>query len=168
MKNKIQTVEDAFVFHLQQLFYSEKRISDGLFTETLPAKSLKLKREIKEYADSSGSKLLKLERIFNYLMTEPYARRNELVNAILCETTEVLKYAASHQLKDILILSSFKNISAVKLSCYRNAYIYSVELELDTPADLLQEIIDWEVTSSKTVAKLAVEEFNHLVSAETS
>jgi ferritin-like metal-binding protein YciE len=161
MKNKIQTIEDAFVFQLQQLIYTESKIKEGLF-QIPGTTSPRLKDEIREYGESSYSKLLKLERIFNYLMREPNGRKNLLVSQILQETTEALDLTSASPIKDIIIVNAFKSINACKVSCYKSAYIYSVELELDTPSDLLQQILEWEVNSGKALARIAIEEFNNL------
>ena len=165
MKNKIQTIEDAFVFHLQQLVYTESKIKEGIFQSAVPT-SARLKNEIREYGESSYSKLLKLERIFNYLMREPYGRKNILITQILQETTESIELVTTPHVKDILIVNSFKSLNAWKTSWYKNAYIYSVELELDTPSDLLQQILEWEVASGKSLSRIAIEEFNNLDLAE--
>jgi ferritin-like metal-binding protein YciE len=166
MKTKIQTIEDAFVFYLQQLIFGESRIREGLFTNSFSITSAKVKHEIKEYEDSSYSKLLKLERVFNYLMREPFGTRNQFINQILLETTEALAFANKPQVKDILVITAFKNINAWKVSNYKNAYIFSVELELDTPSDLLQEILEWELGTGKILSRLAIEEFNNMALPE--
>lgn len=165
MKNKIQTIEDAFVFHLQQLVYTESKIKEGLFQSPTPA-SLRLKNEIREYAESSYSKLLKLERIFNYLMREPYSRKNLLITQMIQDATESMELVTTAHVKDILIVNCFKCMNAWKTSSYKNAYIYSVELELDTPSDLLQQILEWEISAGKSLARIAIEEFNNLDLAE--
>ncbi len=78
MKKKIKTLHDALAFQLAGLYYAEtvvrkemKSCSEHLF---LP----KLKREIKKYLESADGKLLKLERVFNYLMLEPVGRKNKV------------------------------------------------------------------------------------------
>jgi ferritin-like metal-binding protein YciE len=160
MKNKISSIEDAFVYNLHQLFYTESRIKEGLFDAEISMATSILKPELMEYADSSYSKLLKLERIFNYLMREPNSLRYSPIVHMLEETAEALQNTSGRNLKDIIIVSAFRSINAIKISNYRNAYIYSVELELDTPSDLLQEILGWEVLSGKMLARIAIEEFN--------
>jgi ferritin-like metal-binding protein YciE len=166
MKSKIQSIEDAFVFTLQQLIYLEEEIRQGIFHRDIHATSPRLKQEIGEYEQSADSKLLKLERIFNYLMREPYSRKTVLVTDILEETNSVLAATPAGHVKDILITNAFKSINACKITTYKTAYLYSVELELDTPSDLLQQMLDWEINSGKNFTKLAIEEFNRLQLAE--
>jgi ferritin-like metal-binding protein YciE len=162
MKNKINSVEDAFVYHLQQLIYTESRIKNGIFSEGIAAASPRIKQELRDYADSSYSKLLKLERIFNYLMREPDEIKSALLMQMMGETVNVIHQTSSHTLKDILIVNAFRTINAIKASNYKNAYLFSVELELDTPADLLQQILEWEIASGKTLSRLTIAEFNNI------
>ena len=162
MKSKIQTIEDAFVFTLQQLTYLEEEIRQGLFRREIQATSSRLRQEISDYEQSAHSKLLKLERIFNYLMREPHCRKTALVNHVVEETGAVLEATQVCHVKDILITNGFKCINACKINAYKTAYLYSVELELDTPSDLLQEMLEWEITTGKNFTKIAIEEFNRL------
>lgn len=160
MKNDIKTLEDALEYQLQGLLYIEKRLKDEYTVCSPEIHSGDVRTEIKHYTDSGDEKALKLERVFNYLMREPEPRKNEVINQMLEETHHLLKYATSANLKDILMVTCVQKINAYKAASYRTAYRFAVELELDTPADLLQEIIQWEAQTSEALAALAVSEFN--------
>jgi ferritin-like metal-binding protein YciE len=51
-------------------------------------------------------------------------------------------------------------MNAYKIAYYRSAYLIAVELELDTATDLLQQVLEWEIETSRDLALLAIEEFN--------
>jgi ferritin-like metal-binding protein YciE len=73
----------------------------------------------------------------------------------------MLSATTSPHLRDILAIGCLQNINAYKIAGYRSAYMFAVEMELDTPTDLLQQILEWEIDSSKTLSALAIEEFNN-------
>jgi ferritin-like metal-binding protein YciE len=160
MKSKIKTLNDALTFLLQRLCFTEIRLIEEFGSCSNQVTSLALKREIDNYTSSSKDKVLKLERAFNYLLEEPMTRTNDVINDLIKETKEVLAATASTHLKDVLSIGCVQNINAYKISGYRHAYMFAVELELDTVSDLLQQILDWEIETSKIFSRLSIEEFN--------
>ena len=46
------------------------------------------------------------------------------------------------------------------ISLYRNAYVYAIEIELDTPSDLIEHILEWEISTSKALSRIMIEELN--------
>ncbi len=162
MKTKITSLQDALAFQLQGLHYTETKVTEEFNSCSHHLTSSKLKAEIGKYMESSKDKILKLERIFNYLMQEAVSRKNPAINELLRETEQMLSIANSPHLKDILMISCIQNICAYKVSSYKTAYLFSVELELDIVADLLQHILEWEIETGKVLGVLAIEEFNKI------
>jgi len=160
MKKHINTLQDTLAFQLQGLYYAEKKVK-GEFDRCLPdISSENLKEEMRRYIASAGNKLLKLERIFNYLMQEPESRKNKVVVKLLDDTREMLSLTDSSHLRDILMVSCLQNINAYKISSLKIAYMFTVELELDTASELLQQLLEWELETGKALSALAIEEFN--------
>ena len=162
MKAIIHSTQEALAFQLQGLRYIESKVSGELKHYIDQITSNKVKNEINEYAADTESKLLKLERIFDYLMYEPLNRKNEVVSKILAETYQLLSYKSSSHLKDVLIVSCIQNINAYKISVYRTAYLFALAIDLDSVIDLLQQIRESELETETVLATLAIEEFNEV------
>jgi ferritin-like metal-binding protein YciE len=122
--------------------------------------SLKTSKEIQNYVESAEDKILKLERVFNYLMKEPLSRPNAAIIELVEETHQMLASNGSPHLRDILTIGCVQNINAYKIATYRSAYMFAVELELDTATDMLQQVLEWEMDANKALSALAIEEFN--------
>jgi ferritin-like metal-binding protein YciE len=159
MKTNIQTFEDALAYQLQGLFFAEKSLREEFDTCSREMTSDEVKVAIRKYVESADDKMLKMKRIFNYLL-KPIERKNEVINKLIDETHHLLNYVTLPHLKDILMVSCIQNINAYKLAGYKTAYLFAVELELDTAADLIQEIISWERQTAKELSELSLEEFN--------
>lgn len=159
MKMNIQTFEDALAYQLQGLFYAERTLREEFETCSSEITSDEVKTAIRKYIESADDKMLKMKRIFNYLL-KPIERKNEVINKLLDETHQLLSYVTSPHLKDILMVSCIQNINAYKLAGYKTAYLFAVELEMDTAADLVQEVIAWEQQTAKELNELSIEEFN--------
>ena len=160
MKTKIKSLHDALAYLMQGLYYAETRVVQDVGSCCSNITSQSLKREIDKYRSSSENKLLKLERIFNYLMKEPLTRKNEVIDKLLEETCHMLASSEASHLRDQLAVSCIQNINAYKVTTYRTAYIFAVELELDPVADIIQEILEWERTNKNVLAELESELFN--------
>jgi ferritin-like metal-binding protein YciE len=159
MKNTIHSTNDALAYLLQGLCYTETTLKETLPDCFTALTSERIKAEFSNYVESANNKLLKLERVFNYLMTEPMTRKNEAIHQTVLEMHHILAATTSAHLRNILSVGYLQNINTYKISCYRSAYLFAVELDLDTVTDLLQQILEWEVDTSKALAQLAMAEF---------
>lgn len=154
-------MNDALAFLLQGLYFTETILKEEFPSCCSEITSRKVRSEIEKYTESADSKMLKLERIFNYLMKEPVSRKNDVIKELMEETRQTLSATTSTHLRDILVIGCLQNINAYKMAGYRSAYMFAVEMELDTATDLLQQILEWEIDSNKSLYALAIEEFNH-------
>jgi ferritin-like metal-binding protein YciE len=159
MKKAITSVQDALIFVLQGMSYTETTLQDTFSTCQHRISSAALKGEIERYLNASKDQSLKIERIFNYLFNESSVRTNQVVDKLVAETLLMLDSTASTHLKDVMVIGCIQNINAYKLASYRTAYKLAVELELDTATDLLQQILEWETETGKALAALSIKEF---------
>ena len=166
MKKTIRTPQDALAYQLQGLFYTETKVRDEFEVCSPQITSAEVRHAIQEYVGSADNKLQKLDRIFSYLMQEPGPRKNEIIQKMIDETHHLLAFTSSTHLRDILLVSCIQNINAYKTASYRSAYLFAIELELDKAADLIQEILEWELLASKRLASLSIHAFNTLNNSE--
>jgi ferritin-like metal-binding protein YciE len=162
MKTIIQSPQEALASQLQGLYYIESKVSDELTYCLDHITSSKIKNAINKYVSQRESKLLNLEHIFDYLMCDPLPHKNEVVMKMLAETYQMLAYKSSLHLKDMLIVSCIQNINSYKISAYRTAYLFAVEIEVDAVIDHLQQILESELEMEKELAVLAIKEFNEM------
>jgi ferritin-like metal-binding protein YciE len=162
MNKTIKTLQDALSYELQGMLYAEVKVRDEFKACSHHITSPEVKAIIQTYIDNAGNVKLKLDRVFNYLMMEPLPRKNEVVNKMIDETQHLLTYATSPHLRDILMIGCIKNINAYKTAIYQMSYLIAVELEMDTPADLIQQILEWELSTCKSLAGLSIREFNNI------
>jgi ferritin-like metal-binding protein YciE len=160
MNTSIKSLTDALAYILQELYYAETKLIEELPRYYSRVTSIRLNQEIEKYTRSSNNKLLKLERVFNYLGKENLSRPNEAINGLLTEIHKVLTATTSTHLRDILCIACIQTVNAYKIAGYRSAYLFAVELELDTATDMIREMLDWEIQTCKILAVIAAEEFN--------
>lgn len=160
MKRTMNTLQETLADQLQGFLYSESKVKSEFQTCKQKITSPELKTEIQLYVGDADNKLQKLERLFNYLMQERAPRKNEVIVEMIEETHRLLSCTPSAHLRNILLVGCIQNINAYKIASYKTAYLFAVELELDTAEDLLQQILESELATSKTLATLSIHEFN--------
>jgi ferritin-like metal-binding protein YciE len=160
MKTKIHSLHDALSYLTKGLYYAETKLIHDFAPCCNSLTAPSLKKEIEKYTSSSNNKLLKLERMFNYLMTEPAGGKSEVIDKLLEETKRMLTGCDVPHLRDQLAIGCIQSINAYKVTNYRAAYMFAIELELDAVADLVQEILEWETINKKIISKVAIEIFN--------
>lgn len=160
MRTKINSIQDALAFLLQGLYSAESKLMNESKICSDRISSPRVIHVITTYTESSGNKLLKIERIFNYLLKEPLSRPNHVINELMNETHQMQAAASSSHLKDILMIGCFQNINAYKIASYRSAFTFAAILELDAVTDLIEQILEWEVRTRELLFELSVEEFS--------
>jgi ferritin-like metal-binding protein YciE len=162
MNKTIGTLQDALSYQLQGMLYAEDKLCDEFKACRHHITSPEVKSVIQAYIENTENVKLKLDRVFNYLMIEPERRKNAVITKMIDETQHLLTYTSSPHLKDILMIGCIKNINAYKTASYQTSYLMAVELQMDTPADLIQQVLEWEVNTGKALTKLSIVEFNNI------
>jgi ferritin-like metal-binding protein YciE len=157
-RKHFDTLNDALAFQLSSMYDAEQKIRHEMVHFCNYTNFIHLQNEIDKYIDQSSNKIIKLERIFNYLMEEPGGISNNTVASVLAEIESNVKNSTSPRLRDLMLTSSFLAMNQYKLGIYSCALVISLELEVETVSDLLQEIVTWEKETSKSLSKLAMEE----------
>lgn len=165
MKRTIYSLQDALIFQLQALYFAQKKIQAEFKDSSGHVTSERLKQEMERYAQRSGDQIMKLERIFHYMMMEAEPRKNKVILKLLEETEEMLIYTESAHLRDILFVSCLQNVNGYVISSLKIAYMLTLELGLDTASDLLQQLLESELDTSRAFARIAIDEFNRDVVA---
>lgn len=159
MKNVIVKLEDILSLELQCLNDGEKILKEEIKTILPFTESETLKSILMKYAESSDHKRLKLERMFSYLMEEPSSKANTVMSKLLEETLLRARHSLTEKIKNLALISGFQLINHYKIAAYKTALMYSLELELDTVADLLHQIIEWERKTERELTELSNKTF---------
>lgn len=162
MNKTIGTLQDALSYQLQGMMYAEDKVKDEFRRCSHHITSAEVRKVIEEYIDNAVNVKLRLDRVFNYLMVEPVSRKNDVITKMVEETQFLLTGTSSAHLKDIMMIACIKNINAYKTAIYQTSYLIAVELQMDTPADLIQQILEAEVSTGKGLAGLSIREFNNI------
>lgn len=156
---KVVRLEDALVLELNDLYQTEKKLQEAIPICLTQATSTSLQSEMQKYWASSSDKLLKMERVFSYLMTEPSGKKNMVINSLLSKTHQMFELSTG-TLRDVLLVSCLRTICYYKIAGYETATALAEELGLETPCLLLDQALSWEKETDKALSKIAMQEVN--------
>jgi ferritin-like metal-binding protein YciE len=160
MKNVI-TPLSLLVDQLNSLYYAEKNVNQHFGQGIFEFQTLRDTGKTDAYLHNTENTILKLERIFNYLMQEPLPGKNHVVDEFVKEFKSIAEMTGPY-VHDLLLLKLFQNICDYKLINYKTAYLFAMITELDTVSDLLQQILEDEQESKNWLDEIALSEFTHL------
>lgn len=157
---KMNRLEDALTMQVNDMYQAEKRLLEVIPKHLLEISDESLKAQLLLYQQDAKDKLLKLERIFGYLMVEPSTKKNLVIDSLISKTHQMLELSANQAMRDVLMAACIKTVNHYKIASYETARAFAEELELDTPELLLNEILDWELTTERVFSKIATQHIN--------
>jgi len=160
MRKSINTLEDALAQELGVLYHAEARLKEGLSKMTMIVQSAKLQDILKRYLESCDYKMTKVDRVFSYLNREPQACHSNVVDELINELYDRLKFAQEPVVQNHVLASELLRINKYKACAYEASLRYAEVLGLDTAADLLQTIIHWEENNERELRALFFHEWS--------
>ena len=156
----INTLEDALTMELENLYCGELKLLEGFTKIDSIIHSEKLRYILHRYIESCNSKRLKLSRALSYLHHEPHACSFNVIEELIEESFKRLHFAQEPDVQEQMLINCVERINSYKICVYEAALRYAEELNLETVADLLLTIIEWEKKTKRELVELSVHMFN--------
>ncbi len=160
MKPQLKTISQALTYQLEDMYDAEKKIQLSFKGLDKMLSSAPLREEVVRYLESAANKRLKLKRIFSYLLSGPYKKKNGIVSEFLAEIRGVFKVASPVLLKDSMFIASMQNLVHYKIAAYGTARAIAEELDLTTVANLLDQMLQWEKETDRALSRIAMQQVN--------
>ncbi|ELR70140.1 Hypothetical protein C900_03825 [Fulvivirga imtechensis AK7] len=160
MQPAISNLTEALAYQLNELYDAEKKLREAIPGCLDKVKSTSLKNELRQYGESCRDKLVKLERVYNYLMKEPADNKSKIIDKLIENTKGMLASAMANEMKDVMLTACLHTINHYKIAGYSTALVFAEQLELDNAVDLLAEVLAWEKKTNSSLLDVAVYDVN--------
>ena len=160
MKVQVTTLTQALALRLDELLDAEIQLKEAIPHCITKVSSDPLRQVLSAYAESCSNKKQKLDRVYNHLMTAPKASKSKVIDRLIKNTKDMLKSSLTDEMRDVLLISCLQTINHYKIAGYKTALTFASELELETPADLLGEVLHWEQASEHKLSSIAMNDVN--------
>jgi ferritin-like metal-binding protein YciE len=162
MNRNIISLQETLCFDLENLYCAEKKVTEKLGRISNVADFDKLRDFLVEYAEASETHRSMIDRVFSYLNHEPIKCETSVMDELINETFNHLRYTQQPILQDVLIAGCFQRVIAYKISMYSSLLSYTEHLELSTPSKLLDTILREEREFSARLSLLTTSMLNVL------
>jgi ferritin-like metal-binding protein YciE len=152
MKTQLSSLNQMLTFHLEAMYYAEKQIQKELPELILDLDSRSAVDTVSRYIESANDKRLKLKRIFGYLLAGPFRSGNGAVSMVVSECSDIMDTTGKGRYRDLLMISTLEALSEYKVTSYNTALKIALQMDLKKVAELLEDIISWEVESAQSMS----------------
>jgi ferritin-like metal-binding protein YciE len=147
----------SLLYELRQLYYSEI-ISESKYHELRKQSCFDGDGDLAHrYLNGSVNKVQQLEKIFKYLMAEPHRSRRDIISDLTEEAYPLLGMHRDLVLHEISTLGYLQVINSYRVAGYRTAYAFAAQLKLDFVADILQQLLEIELSTERELSVAASE-----------
>jgi ferritin-like metal-binding protein YciE len=165
MPAKEKTLEDLFYETLKDIYYAEKTIVKALPKMAKNANSDELRQAFEQHLEETQGQVERLEQVFELIDKPARAKTCEAIKGLTEEAKEVMKDFKNSDALDAGLLSAAQAVEHYEISRYGTLIAWANQLGLDQAAELLEETLEEEKNTDKTLTKIAESTVNQQAQA---
>ncbi|MGM4983338.1 MULTISPECIES: YciE/YciF ferroxidase family protein [Rhizobium] len=163
--SKDKTLEDLFYDTLQDIYYAERKILKALPKMARAAQSPELKAGFEKHLEETEGQVERLEQIFELMGKRAKGKTCDAIEGILAEGEEIIEeFKGTHAL-DAGLISSAQAVEHYEMARYGSLKTWAQTLGLKEAAGLLDQTLQQETNTDKTLTKLANSSVNQKAAA---
>ncbi|NRP84174.1 hypothetical protein GFPCMMHI_00047 [Ensifer adhaerens] len=163
--SKDKTLEDLFYDTLQDIYYAERKILKALPKMARAAQSPELKAGFEKHLEETEGQVERLEQIFELMGKRAKGKTCDAIEGILAEGEEIIEeFKGTHAL-DAGLISSAQAVEHYEMARYGSLKTWAQTLGLKEAVGLLDQTLQQETNTDKTLTKLANSSINQKAAA---
>jgi ferritin-like metal-binding protein YciE len=152
---KLAHLQDLFVKELQDLYDAEHQILKALPKMTKAATAPELQQAFQHHQTQTENQVKRLEQIFQQLNASSKGKSCKAMQGIIAEGEEMIKEQADPAVKDAGLIAAAQRVEHYEIAGYGCARTYAAQLGHTQAAGLLQQTLDEEGATDKSLSVLA-------------
>jgi len=160
---QLNSLDDLFVNELKDLYSAEKQLLKALPKMAKAANSKSLQNGFSKHLKQTEGHVSRLEKVFEELGVSARGKKCKAMEGLIEEGQEVIDEEADPHVKDAALIAAAQRVEHYEIAGYGCVRTYANLLNHKKAATLLQQTLDEEGETDKSLTKLA-EQIN--VSAE--
>jgi ferritin-like metal-binding protein YciE len=154
------TLQELYVEELKDLYSAESQILKALPKMEKAATSKELKAAFREHLEQTKGHAARLEQIFESLGKSPKGKVCKGMQGLLEEGEEMIKEGEEPKVLDAGLISAAQRVEHYEMAGYGCCRTYAEMLGDKKAASLLQQTLDEEGETDKSLTKLAMDHIN--------
>jgi ferritin-like metal-binding protein YciE len=159
-KTKPKMLSDLFHETLKDIYFAENKILKTLPKMAKAAQSKDLKAAFTKHERETRGHVKRLDQVFKILGKPARGKTCDAINGITAEGAEIIKDFKGMPALDAGLLAAAQAVEHYEISRYGTLATWARELGMDNAADLLDETLDEEKATDKSLTSLATAVIN--------
>ncbi len=152
---KLESLDDLFTHHLQDLYSAEKQITRALPKLIKAVEAPDLADAFKNHLAETREHVKRLERIFKELDRSPGRMKCVGMEGLLEEGAELIKEEPEPSIMDAGVIAAAQRVEHYEMAGYGTVVEWAGLLGYDKAGGLLQKTLDEESAANDKLTKLA-------------
>ena len=151
----LDTMEDLYVDHLQDLYDAEQRLTKALPQMAAAAHSPDLRSAFETHLRETEGQIKRLERCFDLLGRKAKAKTCDAMKGLVSEGSAVVNATGDPDVKDAALIAAAQRVEHYEMAGYGCARQFAMRCGQENAAELLQETLDEEEKTDRLLTELA-------------
>ena len=156
----IKSLDDLFVHQLQDIYYTEKQITQALPKMIAKATDPQLKQGFETHLKETENQIKRLDRVFQMHGHQPKAIDCPAIDGIIEEAEEVAGDVAEKEVLDAALLGSAQAVEHYEMSRYGTLIAWAKQLGREDCASVLQQNLNEEKAADQKLTAIAESKVN--------
>jgi ferritin-like metal-binding protein YciE len=152
---KINTLEDAYVEQLRDLYSAENQLIKALPKMAKAAHDPDLKKGFEEHLEQTKEHASRLEEIFEELDEKPTSKKCAAMAGLVEEGSETIGEDAAPAVKDAMLIAAAQRVEHYEIAAYGTVKTFAHVLGHEDAAKLLEETLQEEVDTDEKLSQAA-------------
>ena len=155
MAKEPKKLDELFHDTLKDIYYAEKKILVALPKMAKAAQNEDLSAAFDKHKTETEGQVSRLEQVFELIDEKPQGKKCAAIEGILEEGQEIMKEYKGSPALDAGLLSAAQAVEHYEISRYGTLRTWAEEMGLDRAAELLQQTLDQEEATDRSLTELA-------------
>lgn len=152
---KMQTMEEAFVDEIRDLYDAEKQLVKALPKMAKAANSEELRAAFQEHLEVTKEHVTRLEQIFEMLGQKARSKPCKAMKGLVEEGKEIIEEDAEEHLADLALIGAAQKVEHYEIAGYGTVRTFAQSLGNREAAQLLEETLKEEGETDKKLTQIA-------------
>ncbi|HEX8417092.1 MAG TPA: ferritin-like domain-containing protein [Methylobacterium sp.] len=161
----IKTLDDLFTHMLQDIYYAEQQITKALPKMIAKATNQQLKQGFELHLRQTETQIERLDQVFEMLGKTAKGVDCAAMDGIIAETKEIMGDVEDPQVLDAALIAAGQAVEHYEITRYGTIIAYAKQLGHHNVVGLLQQTLDEERATDKSLTALAEQGVNRKAAA---
>lgn len=157
---KIETLEQAFIHELSDVYSAEKQLTKALPRLSKAATNEQLSQGFQDHLAETEGQIERIDQIVEMLEIKLNRIKCKAMEGLIEEGAEIIKGIEEGPVRDAMLIAAGQKVEHYEIATYGTLVEIAKKLGYDEAAELLQETLDEEKATDEKLNMVAIDEVN--------